>query len=288
MQPAEPKSITVRGLNVRYVREGQGPAVLLVHGLGSSLATWHRNIVPLAEAGFTVLALDLPGQGDSDRPPDLNYDPVSGARLLNDFINELGVDRVSLVGNSAGGLISSLMTLEYPDKVEHLVLVASGGLGKHVSWLMRLISLPVVGELLYRPWLHYQVGLTRRVFHRPPPLLEDLLAEQRRVRGLPGSSRASLRSIRSSIDHLGRKHQRYVIERLKDSPVPLLTIWGRDDVVVPWSQAETIRKELPRSLVHVIPQCGHWPQMEKADEFNRLVSEFLKTFPVDGLGDPTG
>ena len=288
VQPAEPRNLAVDGLNVHYVQAGQGPVVLLVHGLGSSLATWASNIAPLADAGFTVLALDLPGHGDSDRPRDRSYDPHSAAELLHHFVTELSIERVSLVGSSAGGLISALMTLEHPDKVERLVMVASGWLSRQVSWFIRLVALPVVGELVYLPWLHYHVGLSTRVFYEPPPLADELLAEMRRVRGLPGSGRALLRSVRSSIGCLGRTPQRRMVERLKDSPVPLLTVWGSEDPVIPSCQAETMRRELPHSEVCVIPRCGHWPQMEKDGEFNRLVSEFLRDGPARDPGDSQG
>ena len=284
MQRAEHKNISIRGVNVRYVQAGQGPVVLLVHGLGASLITWCRNIDPLAEAGFTVLAPDLPGHGDSDKPGHLSYDPVSGARLVNEFISALGVDRVSLVGNSAGGLIVGLMALDYPEKVDRLVLVASGGLGKRVSWFLRLVSLPMLGDLLYQPWLHRNLGVAKRIFYRPPPFLDEVLLEMHRVRSLPGSRRAALRSIRSSINYFGLCSQSYIVDRLKKSTVPLMTVWGEKDIVIPLSQAEIIRRELPHSVVHTIPDCGHWPHMEKADEFNSIVTEFLRGAPVGGSG----
>lgn len=284
VQRAEPRHLAVDGLNVHYVQAGQGPVVLLVHGLGSSLVTWAGNVAPLADAGFTVLALDLPGHGDSDRPGNHGYDPHSAATLLHDFMAELSIDRASLVGSSAGGLVSALVALEHPEKVERLVMVASGWVNRQVSWFIRLVGLPGVGELVYLPWLHYQVGLSTRVFHEPLPLMDDLLSEVRRVRGLPGSARALLKSIRSSIGYLDRGPQRRMVERLKDSPAPLLTVWGREDPVVPWGQAETMARELPGSMACVMPQCGHWPQMEKADDFNRLVSEFLKGGPGDSQG----
>ena len=97
------KNIVLTGVNVRYVQAGQGPVVLLPHGPGASLVTWSQNIEPLAEAGFAVLALDLPGHGDSDKPGHLSYDPISGAHLLHDFYRALSVERLSLLGSSAGG-----------------------------------------------------------------------------------------------------------------------------------------------------------------------------------------
>ena len=260
----------------------------MVHGLGASLVTWLRNIDPIAEAGFTVLAPDLPGHGDSDKPKHLSYDPLSGAHLLHDFVCALGVERLSLVGSLARGLMVRLFALEHPDKVDRLVLVGSGGLGKRVSWFLRMISLPIAGELFYQPWLHQKMGTTKKIFYKPPPFMDDVLRELHRVRSLPGSRRASLRSIRSSINYFGLRRQRYIVDRLKECPVPLLTVWGEEDIIIPISQADMIRRELPNSTVHTMPECGHWPHMEKPDEFNLLLTDFLRPAPVDGTGPVRG
>ena len=169
MQQAQGKRVLLRGVNVNYVEAGEGPAILLLHGLGTSLVTWSRNIAPLVEAGFKVLALDLPGCGDSDKPKYLSYDPVAGAWLIQQFISALGVERLSLVGNSAGGLIVSLFALSYPEKVDRLVLVGSGGLGYRVSWFLRIASLPVLGDLIYHPVCSMATAWSSGSFTAPLP-----------------------------------------------------------------------------------------------------------------------
>ena len=288
MDRARHKNIVLKGVDVRYVHAGQGPVVLLLHGLGASMVTWSRNIEPLAEAGFTVLALDLPGHGDSDKPGHLSYDPIGGAHLLHDFSRALGVERLSLVGSSAGGLMVGLFALEHPEIVDRLVLVGSGGLGKRVSWFLRFISLPVLGEIFYQPWIHNKMRTTRKIFYRHPPFLEEVLRELHRVRSLPGSRRAALRAIRSSINYFGLRRHRYIVDRLKESPVPLMTVWGEQDIIIPISHADWIRRELPNSTVLTMPECGHWPHMEKPDEFNHLLTTFLRHATVDGTGPAGG
>ena len=275
------ENIVLNGTNVSYVQAGRGPVVLLLHGLGASRVTWSCNVEPLAEAGFTVLAVDLPGHGDSDKPFHLSYDPISGARLLYDFARALGVDRLSLVGSSAGGLMVGLFALEHPEMTDRLVLVGSGGLGKKLPWFLRFISLPVLGELFYQPYFYQKMGATKRIFYRPPPFVDEVISELQRVRSLPGARRAALRSIRSSIDYSGLRRQRYIVDRLKESPVPLMTVWGENDIIIPISHAHRLRRELPDSTIHIIPECGHWPHMEKADQFNRLLVEFLERPVVD-------
>ena len=263
------------GLKVHYLEAGEGQAVLLVHGLGTSMVTWYCNIDALVSGGYRVLALDLPGHGDSDKPKDLDYAPAGAAELIHQFLIELELDRISLVGNSAGGLVVALFSLAYPQQVEKLVLVAPGGLGRHITWLLRIVSVPVLGELFYRPRLQSSMGLARRMFFSPPPIWAEVWPEMERVRNLPGARHAAIQSIRSSVDLLGQRRKSYILDRLRDLKCPQLTIWGEEDSIIPVSHAAAVRRALPRSVTRVIPECGHWPHMEKAEQFNELLVRFL-------------
>ena len=280
MQRAEYNTTSVWGLNVRYVDTGkavEGPVVLLLHGLADSLISWYCNIDFLADAGYRVIALDLPGFGESDKPSHLEYDPGSAADFVYDFCQELGIEKLSLVGNSAGGLIAGLFALEHPTVVEKLILVDSAGLGRKVSWLLRAISVPILGDMVYRPKLNSMIGLSKRLFYQPPAILEELLPEMDRIKLLPGASMATVRSIRSSINLRGLRRKWQILSRLKQSEVPLMVIWGADDFIIPVSHAEAARRELPQCDVQVLPEFGHWPQMEKPSVFNPLVADFLNT-----------
>ena len=175
MQQSVYKTSDVWGLNIRYLEAGDSPVVLMLYDLSDSLLSWYRNIDPLADAEFRVIAPDMPGSGESDKPGHLEYDPDSATEFVYDFTQELGIDKLSLVGNSAGGLVVGLFSLEHPEMVEKMALVASGGFGRRVSWLLRIISVPILGEILYQPRLNSKMGLTRRLFYRPPDILEELL-----------------------------------------------------------------------------------------------------------------
>lgn len=275
MQQAEHKTISIWGLNVRYVEAGDGPVVVLLHGLADSHLSWYCNVDALADARYRVIAPDLPGSGDSDKPDHLEYDPVSAADFVYGFTQELHVARFSLVGSSAGGLISGLFALEHLEMVEKMALVGSGGFGRRVSWLLRALSVPVLGDIVYQPWVNEKMGITKRLFHRPPAVLEELLPEMNRMRQLPGARAAVLRGIRSSITLRGVRKAGYILDPLKNSDVPLMTVWGAEDRIIPVQHAEDVRRELPGSIVEVIPECGHWPQMEKPSVFNPLLIDFL-------------
>jgi len=266
------------------VEAGQGPVVLLLHGLGSSLDTWRRNVEPLADAGFTVLAPDLPGHGDSEKPDALDYGPRTAVDFTGQFLSALGVERASLVGNSAGGLVAALFALENPEKTCRLALVAPGGIGRQVSWVLRLMSLPGLGEFLFQPWIYSLMGINKRVFHEPSSIPAEVLAEMARVQFLPGSTSSTLHSIRSSINILGLRRRWRVLDRLPQVSSPLMCLWGEDDIIIPVSHAGWIKEAIPQCLVRTFPQCGHWPHMEKAGEFNALLTLFLQ----GGLDDRSG
>jgi 4,5:9,10-diseco-3-hydroxy-5,9,17-trioxoandrosta-1(10),2-diene-4-oate hydrolase len=270
------KYVDISGINVHYVESGEGPAVLLLHGLGTSLITWHRNVDALAAAGYKVLALDLPGHGDSDKPRHLSYDPVTGAKVIKEFLDTQRVEQVSVVGSSAGGLVVGMFALAHPEKVDRLVFVASGGLGRRVCWYLRIMSVPGLGELFYQPKFQNSIVLSKRIFHQQPPFLAEILPEMFRVRNLPGSRQAALRAVRSSINLFGLRKQRYILHQLKKLAKPVMAVWGAQDSIIPASHAVEVQQALPNSIVHVMPNCGHWPHMEKAEEFNDLLIRFFR------------
>ena len=187
---------------------------------------------------------------------------------------------MGVVGSSAGGLIAGLFALENPDMVEKMVLVCSGGFGRRVSWLLRILSVPLLGNLVYQLWLNNKMGVTKRLFYRTPPILDELLPEMERMKLLPGAREAVLSALRSTVTLRGIRNQAYILERLKDSAVPLMTVWGANDTIIPAVHAEDVRRELPGSIVQIIPECGHWSQMEHPEQFNPLLISFLNGDPI--------
>ena len=275
MQQAEYKTISVWGLNVRYVKAGNGLVVVMLRGLADSLLSWYCNIDALADARYRVIAPDLPGSGNSDKPDHLEYDPDSAAAFVYDLTQELHVERFSLVGSSAGGLISGLLALEHPEMVEKMALVGSGGFGRRMSWLLRAVSVPVLGDTVYQPRVNEKMRITKRLFYRPPEILDELLPEMNRMRQLPGARTAVIRGICSSVTLRGVRKAGYILDRLKSSDVPLMTVWGADDRIIPVRHAEDVRRELPDSIVEVIPECGQWPQTENPSVFSPMLIDFL-------------
>jgi 4,5:9,10-diseco-3-hydroxy-5,9,17-trioxoandrosta-1(10),2-diene-4-oate hydrolase len=276
MSPAEIESRSVQfdGLQIHYEQAGAGPALIFVHGGGpgsSGLSNFSRNMAAFADR-YRVIAIDLPGYGRSTK---LHItEPLWGfyAKVLAGFIDALGLGKAHLVGNSLGGAASLKTALDFPDKVDRLVLMGPGGgyslFEKQPSDGIRsLVSFyappgPSIERL--RAFLNYLVY--------DPAGVPDELLQERLERALDPDT-AEHMPLRLGqmppIEELWR-------ERLDRLPHETLIIWGREDRVNPLDQGLILMRQIPKARFLVMPQCGHWAQWEKADEFNRTVAGFLE------------
>ena len=267
------KTITLSSLRVRYIEAGQGPPVLLIHSLGASSITWRDNIQPLAER-HRVFAIDLPGHGDSDKP-DIPYDAPFMVNLVAEFVSALGLEQVSLVGNSIGGGLCLLIALERPEIVSKLALVSTGGLGRNIGVFMRFASVPRLGKALGSSPMGNAASILPRVFYNRSFITQDLVAELDRAASLPGAADAYHRIAANHINLLGVRRQYVFIRRLRELQMPVIIFWGANDQVIPVQHAHRAVRILPHADLHIFGNCGHWPHMERADDFNRLTLEFL-------------
>ena len=266
-RPAIGTFVDAAGIKTNYLETGDGPAVVLVHGSGpgvSAYANWRLNIPALANH-FHVYAPDMAGFGFSDKPG--GYGMSLWQRQLVGFLDALGLDRVSLVGNSFGGGLAIRMAVEHPARVDRLVLMGSVG-----------VAFPIT-EGLYQVW-GYQPSVEnmRRImdyFAYNRALLTDELAEVRyRASVEPGGQEAY-----SAMFPAPR--QRWVQElatpedRIRQIGNETLIVHGREDQVIPLDNAYRLCELIERAELHVFGRCGHWTQIEWADEFNELLARFL-------------
>lgn len=272
----EKRAETVLGLKISYAIAGSGPPVVLVHGAAASHLTWWENIGPLSES-YTVYAPDLPAHGDSEPPHDGDIESFGDPRFLEAFMDAVGISSAALVGNSGGGSIVAVFALEHPERVTSLTLVDSGGLGRSVSWFLRLASLPVVGELLHLHTIDSDEELVASIFHKPRPIDPALSAELRGVRNSWTTRMAVVKAIRAGMNVFGTKRKALLIDRLQELRVPLLIVWGEKDRVLPVRHAIDAARRLPNAIVHIMQGCGHWPHMENSSEFNEVLLRFLRS-----------
>jgi pimeloyl-ACP methyl ester carboxylesterase len=271
--PGESRYVRVNGINTHYVVAGEGHPLLLIHGLGASVATWRDNIGPLSET-FRVYAVDMPGHGDSDKLG-VDYSTDNVVRYLAQLIEILGIDKPAMIGHSISGGLGIITALRHPNLLSGLVLVGSAGLGKEISLYARLVTLPVLGSILENPRIGGTRFMLNNVFHDRSFASQDLVDELYRCRKMPGATSAVVRILKNTVNLWGVRKKYLLLDELKRLTPPLMVIWGAQDPIMPSSHAYRASEVVPDAWVEVFDECGHWPQLEKAPAFNSLVTRFL-------------
>jgi pimeloyl-ACP methyl ester carboxylesterase len=269
------------GLALHYLREGSGPPVLLVHGLGGFAESWRHNLPALGQRA-TVVALDLPGFGRSSKPAG-RLPLAFFADAIEHLRQALGFERLALVGHSLGGAVAAAYALAHPGRVERLALLAAvlPGFDFRPSWVYRLLAARGLGELLAGMIgprvLRFALG---RCFCRPDPEEVEFLVQTGSAARASAEGRAAfLGTLRGVREDFLDQAERYR-HGLCGLPVPVLVIHGRQDRIVPLSHAATLAACLPRAEARWLEGCGHFPQIERREVVNPWLAEFLASRPV--------
>lgn len=266
--------VDVDGVRVHFQEAGdpKAPAMVLIHGFASSTLVWSKVFLLLAEAGYRVIAPDLMGFGYSGKPKNGEYTIPGQAKLLNGLLDSLNIPRAIFVGSSYGGAVAATCALDYPDRVEKLVLVGTVSNNRPLAFnLMRVFSSPLVGDLV-SPLL---IG-SRRLLRRRMKSVYDRhswVMDERRVdaRHLPlraaGTHRAIIRTVRSwDAERISR--DAHLISQ------PTLLCWGENDRETPLSDGERLHQEISGSRFIVFLNCGHLPHEEYPEAFTEVVVGF--------------
>ncbi|HVM41101.1 MAG TPA: alpha/beta fold hydrolase [Acidimicrobiia bacterium] len=261
-----------------YNDAGEGPAVIMLHGGGPGASGWSnysRNIEPFVDAGFRVILPDCPGFGQSDSFVVEEPRGLVNARAVVGLMNALGIERASLVGNSLGGASALTFALEYPDRLERLVLMGPAGLGDTSLFT----AMPMEGiKLLFKVYMEPSLESLKemiQVFVYDPSLMTDDLIEGR-YRNMMRNDGEHLRNFVASAMKNPGAMIADLSSRLGEIQAKTLCTWGANDRFVPLDHGLKVVKSIPDSRLHVFSRCGHWAQWEHADEFNRLVTDFLR------------
>jgi pimeloyl-ACP methyl ester carboxylesterase len=275
-----PTEIELHGHRVCFRLRGEGPLIVLIHGITGRSDQWVPAIEYLA-AEHTVLAPDLLGHGESAKPRG-DYSLGAYASAVRDTMVALGHDRATIVGHSLGGGIAMQFAYQFPERCERLVLVSSGGLGREVHPLLRASTLP--GSELVLPLLtHARVLAVGEAVGRAIGVLRlqagTDLAEIARGLGSLGDAEARsafISSMRAVLDPGGQRvsalDRLYLAESL-----PSLIVWGKADPVIPVAHGHAAHRAMPGSRLELLDGVGHFPQLERPFEFARLLAEFVAT-----------
>lgn len=271
------QTVSVHGRSVSYLTAGEGPLLLLVHGMAGTARNWDAVIEPLALHN-TVVAPDFPGHGESD-PGGGDYSLGSLASGLRDLMISLGHDRATLVGHSLGGGVALQFTYQFPEMVERLVLVSSGGLGPEVGAILRAAALPGA-DLFIRATAGpgsaaggLIAGAVGKLGLRPNA---DLAEVGRAYASLSDSDRrkAFLATLHAVVGTDGQRvaalDRLYLAEDL-----PILIVWGERDPIIPVGHGRAAHAQLPGSRLEVFPDAGHIPMMESPGRFAAVLQRFL-------------
>ena len=272
------KFIEINGVNVHYKTYGEGePTFILLHGFGASLFSWREVVEPLAEFG-TVIAYDRPAFGLTERPMEWEgespYSQDSQVELVIGLMDALGVEQATLVGNSAGGTISMLTALKYPERVTSLILVdpavyAGGGAP---AWIRPLLGTPQfdhLGPLFARQLQVQGTEFLKTAWHNPSKITPEIFEGYQQPLQINDWDKALWELTVSS-------RESGLAERVSEFNLPILVITGDDDRIVPTEQSLRLAEELPNAELAVIPQCGHVPHEECPAVFMQAVTEFLR------------
>jgi len=268
----EARHETVNGRRLRLVRAGRGSPVVLVHGFASSAYTW-KDVIPTLARTHDVVALDLPGFGGSDQPPDLSFEDLPAA--VTGVMDRLSLDRAVLVGNSLGGAAAAVVAGERPERVSALVLVDAAGFNLAPSdrpWVLRALASPPGGLIMALPLKRLVVERSlRQVFHDDALVTEERVAEYLGPLLRPGALASVVSLARSP-----RRDPAPFAATLARVRAPTLVLWGREDAWIPLAHAELFAAAIPGAETVVLDECGHVPQEEKAAEVARVVGDFVR------------
>ncbi|WP_346294273.1 alpha/beta fold hydrolase [Sphaerothrix gracilis] len=268
--------IQVDGINTRYWILGQGSPVLFIHGQGGAIDYWYKNVFAIAQH-HQVYALDWVGSGKSDKPQATHtIDDLS--QFIVHFMDSVGLSHAALIAGSVGGLLALKIALEFPERVDKLVLIGAGGLGKEVAFPARLTSLPGIGELLNHPSPRAAKFMMQQCVYNSTPYLDDNEFMELVLRNMSSDIlQFQTRTFRTMGNFFGIKPKVWqsIRDRLSEVQAPTLIVWGKQDRAFPVSHAEVAAQGIADAELRIFDHCGHLPYLEYADEFNRAVLEFL-------------
>jgi len=265
------KFVDLDGHSTHYIEKGDGEPVILLHGYLYDSYQWNKNMDALAEK-FKVYAIDLWGFGYSTRKP-MDYDYQVYAGQLLKFMDALNIQRASLVGQSMGGGTCILFCTQHGERVNKMILVASGGMPNPPTLLTRIACIPKVGEFLLRMKGSRKGMLKANFIYDKSVLTDEYVENVTRFHKIKGTTEVLLKILRKQFwDTLLED-----IHKLGEMDVPILIVWGRQDKSIPVKLAQDMHRILKGSQLEILDPAGHCPNDEQPEKFNQAAIHFLSS-----------
>jgi pimeloyl-ACP methyl ester carboxylesterase len=270
--------VRLHGHRVNFNIAGDGPPIVLIHGVAGRAAQWDETMLLLAER-HTVIAPDLLGHGESAKPRG-DYSLGAFASGVRDLLVGLDIERATVVGHSLGGGIAMQFAYQFPERCERLVLVSSGGLGQDVSPILRAATLPgseIVLPLLAHARVLAVASLVPRAFgligFRAGPDMTEIAHGYQSLSNAEARS-AFIHTLRAVIDPTGQRvdasDRLYLASRM-----PTLIVWGERDRIIPYEHAYNAHEGMPGSRLELFESSGHFPHLDRPIEFARILGSFM-------------
>ncbi len=259
--------IEIEGMDVHYRMEGSGPPVLLLHGTAASLHTWEPWAILLRDS-FTVLTVDLPAFGLTGPNENNDYTTTAYNRFINQFTSALDIDTFSIGGNSLGGYISWNYALDFPDRIDKLILIDAAGFPTEPVALFKLIKNPILGPLLSKVSVRSLVEKNLKEVYADQTKITDGLIQRYYDLSLRKGNRQALRA------RVNRKEKSRV-EQISKINNKTLIMWGAKDQWIPVEHAHLFHDQMPNSELIIYPDAGHVPMEELAEQTGQDVYKFL-------------
>jgi 2-hydroxy-6-oxonona-2,4-dienedioate hydrolase len=268
--------VEIEGVRTRYYVAGSGPALLLIHGVGSSADSWARCIDLLGERS-TVYAVDLIGHGFSDAVDFVGKPPQElQLKHLFGFVDALGLSRYAVAGASFGGLLAALMYFERPSQVDKLVLIGSGSVFNPADDQVEVLQAVLRNQIAAAEDPTPDTIRARNAgsTYQKADVFEEIVLTLLTSYALPDRARALRQTVEGLIATVNSKELR-VLERLEQIAVPTLVVTGREDPRTDWKHVEAGHKRMPDCVMRIVEKCGHKPYSEHPREFSEAVLAFL-------------
>ncbi|MFI7667664.1 alpha/beta fold hydrolase [Nocardia sp. NPDC049526] len=271
------RTADVDGLTFNYHEVGEGEPLILLHGSGPGVSAWSnfQHNLPVFGEQFRVIAPDLPGFGGSALPELDQIYPVVAAKRIARLMDHLGIDSAVFIGNSMGGAVVAELAALHPERVRRMAIMGSGGLSVGIFQADPSEGFQRLFEFLGDPTRDRMIAWIKAMVFNPALITDELVDERMRNATAEGVIDRMKAIFGSMFNPQLRQTYTPLWTKAATITTPTLMLWGRDDRMLPYDQAHFANRWLPDVELHTFARCGHWVQIERKSDFERVAIEFL-------------